>query len=1131
MQSQTNVFDSITYGKIKRPPTTHVAQLSPMPWTGAAGPWIHAVNRDAADKYHVVIQNGMCQVFDGITGAQYGVLTPNGTAYLTPTPPAPVFVPQIDFDTFSGTLSSTLATHMADTGQTWVTIPGTAGFLGQPGIESFINAATLNGTSSPFMQWGVASSNKWSGYYFTEPLLTLADYSVSLDIYSTANVGVTTACSTILGLRVVDGTPITGYAVQIPAPWDTTTNWDIFRLDPGGATIIGGAPNPALFTWFPGATPTHTIKFGIKGSVITLLLDGVQIATVTDATYTSVGQPMIAGHDEGSPTTPRIKLNNFNLNFETTYTPPAPVEAGFRFTTVQDTTFIVNQSKVVEPLLSAYTPVRNPEALITIALADYASNYYVTLNGVTVGFQTPTPSSPQSRAPLSTDTMAAQLYASLSGSSLLTAFEFQLLGMIGTTEGASTIYVTRTDGADFTISANDGLNDQGIVVVKSTVQNIAALPARAAQNMVIKVQPDPQNNIDVAYYAYDNSGSPNLGGVWRESAASGILTTLDNTTMPWQLTRSGDLVSGYPADGAPPLPFITYGGPGSTTYPQPNTGSSGPPATPNLRGTLSNNGAGINLWFPTLAGTPTTMTWCYDVDFGSVPIGQYAIVTITDIAASTTNVNYFQGGTTAQNWQQSFVTSSPSNSEFSIQLNYSIGSGSAGSINIHGFVTDPLTSYPGVTFVIPTAVELLWNEDWVFAGGVPIIISITGAGGSPQTYTPASDETAFQVATGTAALTFTGYTGSVINGTQTQFLKGSGAPGTTTVAITWDPSKQYHNRNLQLAPGSLIGFIFNDLTDGSSATITANSATTITFSAGLVGGITNKANLNDIVSVTGSNNQVFFILQPINWVPRAAGDDITNPFPPFTYSTIAEVGFTSGRLCLFSGENIVCSGSDDVFDMFRTTVTQLLDADRISVQANSDTVSDWHSMVHWAEGVWLFAGNVQAQLPTQPSLSNSTVSIQPLTKYQSQPTLRPLAMDRRIYFARLRSPNSAAPVTEILRYQRIRFPFLGFIAEPATKAIPTYLAGTPLYLVGDPIVEIMVVLTDAVPNQMYPYIYHYSENQEIQMESWSTWAIDPGARILALDFLDGVMGLIVQRTDGVYLEYMDLQLAIYEAQS
>jgi hypothetical protein len=140
-------------------------------------------------------------------------------------------------------------------------------------------------------------------------------------------------------------------------------------------------------------------------------------------------------------------------------------------------------------------------------------------------------------------------------------------------------------------------------------------------------------------------------------------------------------------------------------------------------------------------------------------------------------------------------------------------------------------------------------------------------------------------------------------------------------------------------------------------------------------------------------------------------------------------------------------------------------------------------------------------------------------------------MDRRIYFARLRSPNSAQPVTEILRYQRIRFPFQGFIAEPATKAIPTYLAGTPLYLVGDPIVEIMVVLTDAVPNQMYPYIYHYSENQEIQMESWSTWELDPGARILAIDFLDGVMGLIVQRTDGVYLEYLDMQFAIYEAQS
>ena len=100
-----------------------------------------------------------------------------------------------------------------------------------------------------------------------------------------------------------------------------------------------------------------------------------------------------------------------------------------------------------------------------------------------------------------------------------------------------------------------------------------------------------------------------------------------------------------------------------------------------------------------------------------------------------------------------------------------------------------------------------------------------------------------------------------------------------------------------------------------------------------------------------------------------------------------------------------------------------------------------------------------------------------------------------------------------------------------TKSIPTYLQGTPLYIVGDPVLEIMVVLTSAVPNQLYPYLYHYDEQQQLQFESWSTWQLDPGAQILAIDFLDGVLGLIVQRSDGVYLEYMDLQLGLYEAQA
>jgi hypothetical protein len=77
----------------------------------------------------------------------------------------------------------------------------------------------------------------------------------------------------------------------------------------------------------------------------------------------------------------------------------------------------------------------------------------------------------------------------------------------------------------------------------------------------------------------------------------------------------------------------------------------------------------------------------------------------------------------------------------------------------------------------------------------------------------------------------------------------------------------------------------------------------------------------------------------------------------------------------------------------------------------------------------------------------------------------------------------------------------------------------------------VVLLTSAVPNQVYPYIFHYNAAQDLEMESWSTWQFDPGCTILAMDFLDGVLGLIIQRSDGVYLEYLDCQVALYESPS
>lgn len=1133
MESQLNCYDNITFGKIKRPPTTHVSKLSSASWTD---PYIFAVDRDESTKYHVIVEDGNIFVFDGITGQQYPVLTPQGTSYLTLDTPGAYTLPFSYKDSFDDANGTFLGSHTAPGGIGWTVLTGkNTQYAGATYTDNF--EIESDAIDPLYTNTGA----NIGGYKFNQ-LPPTADYSVTLSVSTTA--GSDQYTGTRIWARMIENgsSPATpsGYFVNIPSQWsiDGTTGITLCKQGiTGSITVLH--TYTTLATW-PGST-THIVGIQVAGTSISILLDGVAVYTTTDSTYTSAGQAAIDGYDEGNGS--YMTYGPFALSYTETVTLPDPIQSGFRFTQIQDTTIITNQTVNVEPEFTAFSTVRNPEALVTVAIADYSTGYYLTINGITVGVATPGPTTAGSRIQLQTDQLAEQLYeACLANATLAAQFSFQLLGQEGTTLGASTFYLTRNDNQDFIISGNDSLNDQGLVVVKGTVQNIESLPARALNGMIVKVQPNPQDNIDVAYYIYDNFGSANLGGEWQETVAPGVLTTLNNLTMPWQLTRSGDVIAGFPAAGPIPLPSIyqSFSDPTYTGIANNEGGTRG--------GVIGDNSHYLK-WTVTASGA-YLMNFVYDVDASSLPAGYF----ITVVFNSTSGINktfFYGGGTLELNIAEQFSTTYSGSDVWTATLYYSTGGtpGSGGdpeltkaqqsSVQFHGSTVwfgdasgdnlseaDPEGSSPYTNSVV--ADTITFSNIWEYAAGVQVNVAVVGS--TTAHYTPPTAMNGTQLATALAAnLTFTGYTLSAA-GTTLTLTKASG-PGAATVTYTWDNTEQFYNQNLDLAPGELVGFLFQDLTDGSDAIITANTTTTITFSAGLSGGITNSVRQGDICAVTGTAGQLFFVLQPINWTQRAAGDDTTNPFPSFTYNTINEVGFTSGRLVLFSGENMIASGSDDAFDFFRTTVTQLLDTDRIDVQGNSSMVSDWYAMVHWAEGVWLFAANVQAQLPVEPALSTSTVSIQPLTVYQSQPTLRPLAMDRNIYFSRVRSPKSAQPVTEILRYHRIRYPFQGFIADATTKAIPTYLQGTPTAMVGDPVLEILIVLTTAVPNQMYPYIFHYSEDQQLQMESWSTWEIDPDATILGIDMLSGVLGLVIQRADGVYLEYMDMQAALYEAQS
>jgi len=81
-----NCVDSVSDGKIKRPPAKHVAKISSSPSSFASAK-IHTINRDVNHRYRCIFLNGSLQIFD-MAGNSVSVVTPNGTAYLNTSNPA-----------------------------------------------------------------------------------------------------------------------------------------------------------------------------------------------------------------------------------------------------------------------------------------------------------------------------------------------------------------------------------------------------------------------------------------------------------------------------------------------------------------------------------------------------------------------------------------------------------------------------------------------------------------------------------------------------------------------------------------------------------------------------------------------------------------------------------------------------------------------------------------------------------------------------------------------------------------------------------------------------------------------------------------------------------------------------------
>ena len=261
-----------------------------------------------------------------------------------------------------------------------------------------------------------------------------------------------------------------------------------------------------------------------------------------------------------------------------------------------------------------------------------------------------------------------------------------------------------------------------------------------------------------------------------------------------------------------------------------------------------------------------------------------------------------------------------------------------------------------------------------------------------------------------------------------------------------------------------------------------------------------------------------------SWSQRNVGTDLSNPPPSFVGNTLNDICFFRTRLGFLSDENVILSETSGFFNFFRTDTTSLLDSDPIDVASSHTLVSVLRHAVPFSERLVLFGDQAQFYLSSQDILTPKTASIQQTTEFNALKDGKPLVVGKNILF-----PFNRGAYSGIMEYY-VTQDTLEFNAVDISASIPSYIKGNITYMTASSNEQVCAFMCDENKNTLYIYKYFFTGDEKLQ-SSWSKWTIDSSANILGIEFLDNILYLLISRSDGVFLEKMNIESGYTDSDS
>jgi hypothetical protein len=168
--------------------------------------------------------------------------------------------------------------------------------------------------------------------------------------------------------------------------------------------------------------------------------------------------------------------------------------------------------------------------------------------------------------------------------------------------------------------------------------------------------------------------------------------------------------------------------------------------------------------------------------------------------------------------------------------------------------------------------------------------------------------------------------------------------------------------------------------------------------------------------------------------------------------------------------------------------------------------------VPFDENFVIFSDQTQFIAQGTPTVTPKTLMVDPTTEFDNESGCKPIGAGKNVYFAFSR--GSYAGVREYFVDQTTAVKD----ATDITAQVPKYIPNGCHKLISSTTENILIALTSGDPSAMYVYKYFYAGDEKLQ-SAWSKMTLGNAAtEIIGGDFIQSVLYLAIQRTDGVYLE-------------